>query len=111
MVFRPSFSFVTNLYPKLLPKCDAFVMIFTDFPLILRIQKKQKYRLYRERSIAMKQLLPVAAGVLLCLACTVVGFLFPQFSSLAYVTVSIACVTGLLCLFGILRHITRGGAV
>ena len=59
----------------------------------------------------MKNLFPIAAGVVLCLICTVVGFLIPQVSALAYITVSLACVTGLLCIGGILRHVTRGGSV
>ena len=59
----------------------------------------------------MKNLCPIAAGVVLCLICTVVGFLIPQVSALAYITVSLACVTGLLCIGGILRHVTRGGSV
>ena len=59
----------------------------------------------------MKNLFPIIAGVTLCLACTVIGFLIPQFSALTYVTVSLACVTGLLCIGGILRHVTRGGSV
>lgn len=56
----------------------------------------------------MKNLLLIAAGVTLCLLCTVVGILIPQLSALTYVTVSLACVTGLLCIGGIFRHITRG---
>lgn len=44
----------------------------------------------------MKNLFPIAAGVVLCLICTVVGLLIPQVSALAYITVSLACVTGLL---------------
>ena len=59
----------------------------------------------------MKNLFPIAAGVVLCLIRTVVGFLIPQVSALAYITVSLACVTGLLCIGGILRHVTRGGSV
>ena len=55
----------------------------------------------------MKNLLLIAAGVALCLLCTVVGILIPQLSALTYVT-SLACVTGLLCIGGIFRHITRG---
>ena len=56
----------------------------------------------------MKNLLLIAAGVALCLLYTVVGILIPQLSALTYVTVSLACVTGLLCIGGIFRHITRG---
>ena len=56
----------------------------------------------------MMNLLLIAAGVALCLLCTVVGILIPQLSALTYVTVSLACVTGLLCIGGIFRHITRG---
>ena len=37
----------------------------------------------------MKNLFPIAAGVVLCLICTVVGFLIPQVSALAYITVSL----------------------
>ena len=48
----------------------------------------------------MKNLFPIAAGVVLCLICTVVGFLIPQVSALTYITVSLACVTGLLCIGG-----------
>ena len=59
----------------------------------------------------MKHMLLVAAGVMMCLACTVVGFLFPQFYALAYVTVSLSCVTALMCIGGIFRYIMRGGAV
>lgn len=59
----------------------------------------------------MKNLFPVIVGVVLCLICTIVGILIPQFSALAYVTVTLACVTGLLCIGGIFRHITRGGSV
>ncbi len=59
----------------------------------------------------MKNLFPIVAGVVLCLVCTVVGFLIPQLSALTYATVSLACVTGLLCIGGILRHVTRGGSV
>ena len=59
----------------------------------------------------MKNLFPIAAGVVLCLICTVVGLLIPQVSALAYITVSLACVTGLLCIGGIFRHVTRGGSV
>lgn len=56
----------------------------------------------------MKNLFLISAGVVLCLICTVVGILIPQLSAMAYVTVSLACVTGLLCIGGILRHVTRG---
>ena len=59
----------------------------------------------------MKNLLPVITGVVLCVICTIVGILVPRFSALAYVTVSLACVTGLLCFGGIFRHITRGGSL
>ena len=59
----------------------------------------------------MKNPFPIIAGVVLCLICTVVGLLIPQFSALAYITVSLACITGLLCISGILRHVTRGGSV
>ncbi len=59
----------------------------------------------------MKNLLPVITGVVLCVICTIVGILVPRFSALAYITVSLACVTGLLCIGGIFRHITRGGSV
>ena len=38
----------------------------------------------------MKNLLLIAAGVALCLLCTVVGILIPQLSALTYVTVSLA---------------------
>ena len=48
----------------------------------------------------MKNLLPVITGVVLCLICTIIGILVPRFSALAYVTVSLACVTGLLCIGG-----------
>ena len=59
----------------------------------------------------MKNLFPIIAGVVLCLVCTVAGIMIPQVSALAYITVSLACVTGLLCIGGILRHVTRGGSV
>lgn len=59
----------------------------------------------------MKNPFPIIAGVVLCLICTVVGLLIPQFSALAYITVSLVCITGLLCIGGILRHVTRGGSV
>ena len=59
----------------------------------------------------MKNLLPIITGVVLCVICTIVGILVPRFSALAYVTVSLACVTGLLCIGCIFRHITRGGSV
>ena len=41
----------------------------------------------------MKNLLPIITGVVLCVICTIVGILVPRFSALAYVTVSLACVT------------------
>ena len=59
----------------------------------------------------MKNPLPVITGVVLCLICTIISILVPQFPALTYVTVSLACVTGLLCIGGIFRHITRGGSV
>ncbi len=59
----------------------------------------------------MKNLLPVIAGVVLCLICTVIGILVPQLSAMTYVTVSLACVTALFCIGGIFRHIIRGGSV
>lgn len=59
----------------------------------------------------MKNLLPIAVGVTLCLICTVAGLLIPQLSALTYVTIAVACVTALLCISGLLRHVTRGGAV
>ena len=58
----------------------------------------------------MKNLFPIAVGVVLCMICTIVGILVPQLSALTYVTVSLACITGLLCIGGILRHVTRGGS-
>lgn len=58
----------------------------------------------------MKNLFPIAVGVVLCMICTFVGILVPQLSALTYVTVSLACITGLLCIGGLLRHVTRGGA-
>lgn len=60
----------------------------------------------------MKNLFPIAVGVALCLVCTVAGLLIPQLSALTYVTIALACVTGLLCIGGLLRHVvTRGGTV
>ena len=41
----------------------------------------------------MKNLLPVITGVVLCVICTIVGILVPRFSALAYITVSLACVS------------------
>ena len=64
-----------------------------------------------EKTVHTSFVLCAAFGVVLCLICTVVGLLIPQFSALAYITVSLACVTGLLCIGGILRHVTRGGSV
>lgn len=58
----------------------------------------------------MKNLFPIAVGVVLCMICTLVGILVPQLSALTYVTVSLACITGLLCIGGLLRHVTRGGS-
>lgn len=58
----------------------------------------------------MKNLFPIAVGVVLCMICTIVGILVPQLSALTYVTVSLACITGLLCIGGLLRHVTRGGS-
>ena len=58
----------------------------------------------------MKNLFPIAVGVVLCMICTIVGILIPQLSALTYVTVSLACITGLLCIGGLLRHVTRGGS-
>lgn len=59
----------------------------------------------------MKNLLPIIAGVMLCLVCTISGILLPQLSALTYVTLALACGTGFLCVGGILRHITTHGAV
>lgn len=56
----------------------------------------------------MKQLLPILAGVVLCLISTVVAFLVPHAHAFSYVTISLSIVTGLLCIAGIIHYATRG---
>ena len=87
-------------------------MMFSHLLHIIETEKDRKETVHTLKGvIAMKNLLPITAGVVLCLICTVVGILIPQFSALAYVTVTLACVTGLLCIGGIFHHITRGSYV
>ena len=52
----------------------------------------------------MKSLFYVMAGVTLCVLLAFVGMFLPQIAALSYLTVSLACVTGLLCIGGILRY-------
>lgn len=56
----------------------------------------------------MKSLFYVMAGVTLCVLLAFVGMLLPQIAALSYLTVALSCLTGLLCIGGILRYVLHG---
>lgn len=56
----------------------------------------------------MKSLFYVMAGVTLCVLFAFAGMLLPQIAALSYLTVALSCLTGLLCISGILRYMLHG---
>lgn len=56
----------------------------------------------------MKHLLPILAGVILCLISTAAAFLVPHVHAFSYLTLALAVITGLLCVAGIIHYAARG---
>ena len=57
----------------------------------------------------MKSLFYVMAGVTLCVLLAFVGMFLPPIAALSYLTVALSCLTGLLCIGGILRYMLGSG--
>lgn len=56
----------------------------------------------------MKSMMFIVIGVALCVAFALVGFLIPHVQAFPYLTIALACTTGMLCLGGILRCFLYG---